>query len=290
MCTGTRTLAIKRASEREPTVSTDGQIILEAKHLEKHFAGVTALADGNLQLLDNEVHAIVGDNGAGKSTLLKILSGAHQADGGELLIEDEPVIIPNPKAATALGISTVYQNLALVDHLDAGSNMFLGREIMYAPPRRWFGILNKREMRNRAAAEVKRLKVGIQSVDQLVLGMSGGQRQAIAVARAVAFGNKIALLDEPTAALGVKETAAVIELIKHLRNEGVAVIMISHSLPDVFEVADRVTVLRLGRTVATVSTSEITLTDVVALMTGALQAADVRDQSVSSSGGVTANG
>lgn len=271
-------------------MSTDGQIILEAKHLEKHFAGVTALADGNLQLLDNEVHAIVGDNGAGKSTLLKILSGAHQADGGELLIEDEPVIIPNPKAATALGISTVYQNLALVDHLDAGSNMFLGREIMYAPPRRWFGILNKREMRNRAAAEVKRLKVGIQSVDQLVLGMSGGQRQAIAVARAVAFGNKIALLDEPTAALGVKETAAVIELIKHLRNEGVAVIMISHSLPDVFEVADRVTVLRLGRTVATVSTSEITLTDVVALMTGALQAADVRDQSVSSSGGVTANG
>lgn len=254
--------------------ATDRRVVLEAKDLAKSFAGVTALSSGNLQLLEGEVHAIVGDNGAGKSTFLKILAGAHQPDSGEVIIDGESVIIPNPKAATALGISTVHQNLALVNHLDAGANMFLGREVLYPGPGRWLGILNKKEMRRQATAEVKRLKVGINSVDQLVLGMSGGQRQAIAVARAVAFGNKVVLLDEPTAALGVRETGAVLDLIKHLREEGLSVIVISHSLPDVFEVADRITILRLGRTMQTVSTSDVTLTEVVAVMTGAAERAE----------------
>ena len=245
--------------------------IYEAKALQKHYGSVVALSDGNFQLLDGELHVIVGDNGAGKSTMLKCLAGAIQPDGGQILVDGKAVTIAGPKAAAALGISTVFQDLALIDHLDAGANMFLGREILYPKPLSWFGILNKRAMRTRATAEVKRLRVGIRSVDQLVMGMSGGQRQAVAVARAVAFGTRIVLLDEPTAALGVRETAATLELIMELREHGISIVMISHNLPNVFEVADRITVLRLGGTVATVQRQETNLTDVVSLMTGAIQ-------------------
>ncbi len=252
--------------------------ILEGRGLHKQFAGVVALSRGDFQLRESEVHAIVGDNGAGKSTLLKIFAGAHQPDAGQVFIDGRRVIIHSPKTASSLGISTVYQDLALVNHLDAGSNMFLGREILFGPPGSWFGILNKKAMRRRAAREVDRLKVGISSIDQLVMGMSGGQRQAIAVARAAAFGTRIALLDEPTAALGVKETAATLELIKQLRAGGLAVIMISHSLPDVFQVADRITVLRLGRTIATIACGDTNLTEVVALMTGAQKRAGTASQ------------
>ena len=170
---------------------TSSPPILEARGLSKHFAGVVALSRGDFQLLNGEVHVIVGDNGAGKSTMLKILAGALQPDGGELLIDGKRVTIPDPKSAASNGISTVFQDLALIEHLDASANMFLGREIVHGPPWSWLGILNKGAMRDRAASEVWRLKVGINSVDQLVLGMSGGQRQAIAVARAVAFGTRI---------------------------------------------------------------------------------------------------
>jgi fructose transport system ATP-binding protein len=251
----------------------EGSVIYEARALQKHYAAVVALSDGNFQLREGELHVIVGDNGAGKSTMLKCLAGAVQPSGGQILLDGEPVTIHGPKAAAAMGLSTVFQDLALIDHLDAGSNMFLGREILYPPPLKWFGILNKRAMRKRAAAEVKRLRVGIRSVDQLVMGMSGGQRQAIAVARAVAFGTRIVLLDEPTAALGVRETAATLELIMELRAHGLSIVMISHNLPNVFEVADRITVLRLGRTVATVERRETDLTEVVSLMTGATTSA-----------------
>jgi ABC-type sugar transport system ATPase subunit len=246
------------------------EYLLETRHLYKHFAGVVALSRGDFQLRPNEIHAIVGDNGAGKSTLLKIMTGALQPDAGEIFFDGAPVRLPDPTAARELGISTVFQDLALINHLDAAANMFLGREILRPAPFSWFGFLDKQAMRERAEAEVRRLKVGVKSVDQLVGGMSGGQRQAIAVARAVAFGTRIVVMDEPTAALGVRETGAVLDLIRELNGHGLAVVMISHSMPDVFKVAHRITVLRLGQTVTTVATSETSLADIVGLMTGAL--------------------
>lgn len=252
-----------------PPAFAPPDIIFQARGVYKHFAGVVALSEGNFDLRSNEVHAIVGDNGAGKSTLFKIMSGAIQPDAGQILVDGRAVTIPNPNAARKYGITTVFQDLALVDHLDAAANMYLGREKLRPPPLSWFGILDKPAMRKRAAEEVRRLRVSIKSVDQLVMGMSGGQRQAMAVARAVAFGSRIVLMDEPTAALGVRETAAVVDLIQQLRSEGLSVMMISHSLPDVFKVADRVTILRLGRTVTTMGTNETSLSDIVGVMTGA---------------------
>jgi ABC-type sugar transport system ATPase subunit len=246
--------------------------ILETRAIYKHFGGVVALSQGDFELLPNEIHAIVGDNGAGKSTLLKIISGAIQPDAGELIIDGHPVRIPNPAAARAFGITTVFQELALINHLDASANLFLGREILRPAPWSWFGIMDEKAMRRQATEQVNRLKVRIKSVDQLLVGMSGGQRQAMAVARAVAFGSRIVIMDEPTAALGVRETAAALDLIKQLRTQGLAVIIISHSLPDVFEVADRITILRLGRRVTTLSKDMTSLQEIVGMMTGAYAA------------------
>jgi len=245
------------------------QPILEVQDAVKRFGSVTALAKGNFQLSRGEVHAIVGDNGAGKSTLLKIIAGAHRADEGRLIVEGKTIELANPKAASQYGISTVFQDLALIDHLDASANLFLGRELYKRPPLGWLGFLDRRRMRARAVEEVRRLKVGVKSVDQLVASMSGGQRQAVAVARAVAFGSKIVIMDEPTAALGVRETAAVLQLIKELKAQGLSIIMISHSLPDVFAVADRITILRLGETISTVSAEDTSLEQIVGIMTGA---------------------
>jgi ABC-type sugar transport system ATPase subunit len=268
---------VDRSSEAEVPVGAasrgspgrSSEYVLETRGLYKHFAGVVALSSGDFQLRPTEVHAIVGDNGAGKSTLLKIMTGALQPDAGEIFFDGASVQLPNPTAARDLGISTVFQDLALINHLDASANMFLGREILQPVPLSWFGFLDKKAMRERAEAEVRRLKVGVRSVDQLVGGMSGGQRQAIAVARAVAFGTRIVVMDEPTAALGVRETGAVLDLIQELHGQGLAVAMISHSMPDVFKVAHRITVLRLGQTVTTVQTSETSLQEIVGLMTGA---------------------
>jgi simple sugar transport system ATP-binding protein len=243
--------------------------ILELRHIEKHFSGVSALSDGNFELANNEVHAIVGDNGAGKSTLLKVIAGAHQPDGGEYLIDGEHVQIPLPTAAAQYGIATVFQDLALIDHLDASANLFLGREVLRRAPLRWLGVLDKPAMRARAIEAVRQLKVGVNSVDQPLMGMSGGQRQAVAVARAVLFGTRVVVMDEPTAALGVRETGAVLEMIRRLKANGLSVVMISHNLPDVFAVADRITILRLGRTVRTVRCDETDLEEIVGMMTGA---------------------
>jgi ABC-type sugar transport system ATPase subunit len=247
--------------------------LLEARRVQKHFGHVVALREGNFTLQPNEVHAIVGDNGAGKSTLIKIISGVYHADAGEIALEGRPVTISNPREARELGIETVYQDLALADHLDAAGNLFLGREELLPPPLSWFGFLDKKAMRRRAQDEMRRLKIGIQSVDQPVLSLSGGQRQAVAVARAIAWGTRIVIMDEPTAALGVRESSMVLELIKEVRSQGLAVIMISHNLPEVFAVADRITVLRLGRTIVTLDMSETSLDAVVGMMTGALEVA-----------------
>jgi simple sugar transport system ATP-binding protein len=247
--------------------------LLEARNVQKHFGRVVALREANFTLRPNEVHAIVGDNGAGKSTLIKIISGVFQADAGEIAIDGRPVTIANPREARELGIETVYQDLALADHLDASGNLFLGREQLLPPPLSWFGFLDKKAMRRRAQEEMRRLKIGIQSVEEPVLSLSGGQRQAIAVARAIAWGRRIVIMDEPTAALGVRESSMVLELIKEVRSQGLAVIMVSHNLPEVFAVADRITVLRLGRTIVTLETSETSLESVVGMMTGALAVA-----------------
>jgi simple sugar transport system ATP-binding protein len=257
-----------------PVTPPSGPVaLLEARRVQKHFGHVVALREGNFTLRPNEVHAIVGDNGAGKSTLIKIISGVYHADAGEIALEGRPVTISNPREARELGIETVYQDLALADHLDAAANLFLGREELLPPPLSWFGFLDKRAMRRRAQDEMRRLKIGIQSVDQPVLSLSGGQRQAVAVARAIAWGTRIVIMDEPTAALGVRESSMVLELIKEVRSQGLAVIMISHNLPEVFAVADRITVLRLGRTIVTLDRSETSLDAVVGMMTGALEVA-----------------
>src|SRR5712691_775263 len=248
----------------------DSPLLLEAREIQKHFGRVVALREGNFGLRPNEVHAIVGDNGAGKTTLIKIISGVYRADGGELLLGGLPVTIANPREARALGIETVYQDLALADHLDAAANLFLGREELLPPPLSWLGFLDKKAMRRRAEDEMRRLKIGIQSIEQPVLSLSGGQRQAVAVARAIAWGTRIVIMDEPTAALGVRESGMVLELIKEVRGQGLAVIMISHNLPEVFAVADRITVLRLGRTITTLEKAETSLEAVVGMMTGAV--------------------
>jgi ABC-type sugar transport system ATPase subunit len=243
--------------------------VLEAVNLLKTFGAVTALRDGNLTVAPNEVHAIVGDNGAGKSTLVKLLSGVFQPDSGEILLSGEPVRLGNPTSARLAGVATVYQDLALVNHLDVAANLFLGNEIRRRRPLGWFGFMDKRTMRRKAIEEMRRLKIGLTSVDQLVAGLSGGQRQAVAVARGVALGTRVLILDEPTAALGVRESEAVIETIREVRSHGLSVVMISHNLQEVFSIADRVTVLRLGRTVDTLRTSSATPRDVVELITGA---------------------
>jgi simple sugar transport system ATP-binding protein len=255
------------------TASSPPPTLLEAQNVQKHFGRVVALRDVDFSLRPNEVHALVGDNGAGKSTLIKIISGVYQADGGEVAIDGRPVTIANPREARELGIETVYQDLALADQLDASSNLFLGRELLLHPPLSWFGFLDKKAMRRRAQEEMRRLKIGIKSVDQKVLSLSGGQRQAVAVARAIAWGTRIVIMDEPTAALGVRESSMVLELIKEVRSQGIAVIMVSHNLPEVFAVADRITVLRNGKTIVSLATSETSLEDIVGMMTGAVVAA-----------------
>jgi ABC-type sugar transport system ATPase subunit len=250
----------------------DNDVILAVEGVEKHFGHVVALRDATFELRRGEVHAIVGDNGAGKSTLIKIVSGVYQADGGTIRLAGEPVSISSPREARELGIETVYQDLALADHLDAASNLFLGREMLLPGPLRWLGFLDKKRMRAEARSSVERLKVGVPSVTQPVLTYSGGQRQAIAVARAVAWGRRIVILDEPTAALGVRESAMVLELIKEIREQGLSVIVVSHNLPEVFAVCDRITVLRLGRTISTLRTADSSVESVVAMMTGAVAA------------------
>jgi fructose transport system ATP-binding protein len=247
--------------------------LLEARGIEKRFGHVVALAQGNFQLAPNEVHAIVGDNGAGKSTLIKIVSGVYHADGGELRLDGEPITIDNPREARRLGIETVYQDLALADHLDAAANLFLGREEYLPGVLGWLRFLDRKAMRRRANEEMRRLKIGIKSVDQPVVSLSGGQRQAVAVARAIAWGRRIVIMDEPTAALGVRESSMVLELIKEVRSQGLSIIMISHNLPEVFAVADRITVLRLGRTITTMKTKDTSLEAVVGMMTGAVNVA-----------------
>jgi D-xylose transport system ATP-binding protein len=216
-----------------------------------------------------EVVALVGDNGAGKSTLIKIISGIHPIDGGQVLFEGKPVTLHGPNDVTRLGIATDYQDLALCDNLDVVANLFLGREEAQGPTPRSLQTLDEVDMERRAVEVLVRMSVSIPSVRTPVASLSGGQRQSVAVARAVMWNNKIVLLDEPTAALGVAQTRQVLDLIKRLRAEGLGVVVISHNLADVFEVADRITVLRLGRLAGNFRAAETSREAIVAAITGA---------------------
>lgn len=217
--------------------------VLELRSISKSFGSVQALTDVDLEVQRGEVMALVGDNGAGKSTLIKTIAGIHAADSGEIIFEGNPVSISGPNAAAKLGIEVVYQDLALCDNLDVVQNMYLGREAHSV-----LQILKEPVMEQKTAATLKSLSVTtIRSIRQQVATLSGGQRQSVAVARAVMWNSKLVILDEPTAALGVAQTEQVLALVKRLGEQGLAVVLISHNLHDVFEVADRITVLRLGR-------------------------------------------
>jgi D-xylose transport system ATP-binding protein len=236
--------------------------ILEARKLNKSFGPVHVLHDVDFAVYPGEVTALVGDNGAGKSTLVKCFAGINSIDSGEVLFEGRPVHIGKPHDAAALGIEFVYQDLALADNLDITQNMFLGREINRG------GILSDGEMERKARETLTSLSVRtVSSVRQLVASLSGGQRQTVAIAKAVLWNSKVVFLDEPTAALGVAQTRQVLDLVRRLADQGLGVVLISHNMNDVMEVADRVTALYLGRIAAEVSTKDTSVAQIVELIT-----------------------
>jgi fructose transport system ATP-binding protein len=251
---------------------SDRQPILEARGLVKRYGQVVALDGADFELYPNEIVAIIGDNGAGKSTLIKALSGALQPDDGELRLDGEHVRFRTPGDARRAGIETVYQDLAVAPSLDIATNIFLGREARYRGPLGLaFRLLDKRRMRREASTHLEELKIGIQSITVPVESLSGGQRQGVAVARAAKWARRLAIMDEPTAALGVKETRQVLDLILRVRERGLPVILISHDMPHVFELADRILIMRLGKRVAVVTPQTHTMPEAVAIMTGATQ-------------------
>jgi len=241
--------------------------ILELRGVSKSFGAVQALYKVDFHVAPGQVMALVGDNGAGKSTLIKSIAGIHTIDEGDVVFDGQPVSIHGPKDAAKLGIEVVYQDLALCDNLDVVQNMFLGREELTSLRR-----LDETLMEKRASDTLASLSVTtIRSVRQTVASLSGGQRQSVAVAKAVMWNSKVVILDEPTAALGVAQTRQVLDLVKRLGEQGLAVVLISHNLHDIFEVADTITVLRLGQNVAEVKRTDVTQTQVVeAITAGAL--------------------
>jgi D-xylose transport system ATP-binding protein len=247
----------------------NGRPRLELKNISKAFGAVQALTNVDFEVLPGEVMGLVGDNGAGKSTLIKIMAGAYTPDTGEIFVEGNKVHLTSPQEANRQGIETVYQDLALCDNLDVVKNMYLGREA-----RNWivpgvFGTLKDAEMEQRTLEVLKVLNVRIPSVRVPVAGLSGGQRQSIAVAKTILRNPKVVLLDEPTAALGVVQTRQVLNLILRLKEQGLSVVVISHNLRDVFEVVDRVTVMRLGRRAGVFDIKNTTQERIIAAITGA---------------------
>ena len=245
--------------------------ILRARRLVKTFGRVVGLDGVSLELYPGEVLAVIGDNGAGKSTLIKCLTGAYVPDEGQIFLDGKEVHFKRPQDARAAGIETVYQNLAVSPALDVASNLFLGRELRKKGVLgSVFRVVDAKGMREQAKQHLSTLGIStLQDVTVAVENLSGGQRQAVAVARAAAFGSKVVVLDEPTAALGVRESAQVLELVHRLRDQGIPVILISHNMPHVFEVADRIHIQRLGKRAATITPESHSMTDAVAIMTGA---------------------
>lgn len=252
---------------------TEQTPILQAKGLVKRYGHVTALDYTDFELYPGEVLAVIGDNGAGKSSLIKALSGALTPDEGEILMNGSPVHFRNPMEARLAGIETVYQTLAVSPALGIADNMFLGRELRKPGILgSVFRMLDKAEMRRQATEQLTQLGLlTIQNINQAVETLSGGQRQGVAVARSAAFGSKVVILDEPTAALGVKESRRVLKLIQDVRDRGLPVVLISHNMPHVFEVADRIHIHRLGKRAAVIRPESHSMSDAVGIMTGAVE-------------------
>ena len=247
--------------------------VLHARAIVKRFGRVTALDQADFDLYPREILALIGDNGAGKSTLIKVLTGAVTPDSGEIFMDGEPIRFRSPHDARNAGIETVYQNLALAPALSITDNMFLGREVRSAGILgRLFGKLDATHMQKQARDALNEIGLlTVQNIHQTVETLSGGQRQGVAVARAVAFGSRVVIMDEPTAALGVKEARHVLDLILAVRSRGLPIVLISHNMPQVFEVADRIHIHRLGRRIAVIDPKSHSMSDAVAIMTGAAQ-------------------
>lgn len=246
------------------------QTIMQARGLSKHYGHVVAMDNSDFDLRAGEILAIIGDNGAGKSTLIKALTGAVTPDAGTMQVAGEPVHFRSPLDARRAGIETVYQELGVAPALDITQNLYLGREqLMPGLLGKVFRRLDKRAMRHGAATHMADLGIRIQSIQQKVETLSGGQRQAVAVARVAAWATRVVIMDEPTAALGVRETNQVLDLIRRVRDNGLPVVLISHNMPNVFQVADRIHIHRLGRRVALLKPGETSMEEAVAIMTGA---------------------
>src|SRR6266852_3705821 len=258
------TPSVSEMSSPQPEQPPGGEPLLRLRGISKSFGAVRALFNVDFEVYAGEVVGLVGDNGAGKSTLIKVISGVAPADEGEIFVEGQKVSIPNPQAANRLGIETVYQDLALCDNLDVVANLFLGHEEVS-----FLRSLDEVDMEKQGLQVLHSLEVKIPSVRSVVATLSGGQRQSVAVAKSILRQARVVLLDEPTAALGVVQTRQVLHLIRRLREQGLAVVVISHNLADVFEVVDRVIVLRLGRRVGTFDVKTTTPEQIVASITGA---------------------
>ena len=249
------------------------QLVMQAKGLVKRYGQVTALDGADFELRAGEILAVIGDNGAGKSSLIKCLSGATIPDEGQILLDGQLIHFKSPMDARKSGIETVYQDLAVAPAMTIAENLFMGRELLRPG---WLGkflrLLDKKKMLEESISRMNDLKVGIRSMTQPVETLSGGQRQCVAVARAAAFAQHVVIMDEPTAALGVKEGNMVLELIRRVRDKGLPVVLISHNMPHVFEVADRIHIARLGKRVAVVNPKHISMSETVAVMTGAMLA------------------
>ena len=257
-------------------MNTQAPVILQARGLVKRYGSVTAIDGADFDLRQGEILAVIGDNGAGKSSLIKALSGAAIPDEGEIQLDGKVVKMSSPIDARKHGIETVYQDLAVAPAMTIAENLFLGREILKKGVfAKWLKLIDKKAMRNEATRHMDNLKVGIRSMSQPVETLSGGQRQCVSVARAAAFAQHVVILDEPTAALGVKEGNMVLELIRNVRDKGLSVILISHNMPHVFEIADRIHIQRLGKRAAVVDPKNISMSDTVAIMTGAKDPADL---------------
>jgi fructose transport system ATP-binding protein len=251
-------------------------IVMSAKGLVKRYGQVTALDGADFELRAGEILAVIGDNGAGKSSLIKCLSGATVPDEGVICLDGKPIHFKSPIDARRAGIETVYQDLAVAPAMSISENLFLGREIR----RPGFAgnvlrMLDKKKMLQMSIERMNDLKVGIRSMTQAVETLSGGQRQCVAVSRAAAFAQHVVIMDEPTAALGVKEGNMVLELIRRVRDKGLPVVLISHNMPHVFEIADRIHVARLGKRAAVLNPKKISMSDTVAVMTGAMKPEDI---------------
>jgi fructose transport system ATP-binding protein len=264
------------------------ETVLEARNIVKRYGHVTAVNGADFDLRGGEVLAVIGDNGAGKSSLIKVLSGDVIPDSGEVLLDGRLVHFRSPHDAQQAGIETVYQDLAMAPALDIATNLFLGREIKRKGPLgSVLRMIDTKEMRRQSRKQMDELGITtLQSITQPVDSLSGGQRQTVAVARAAAFGRKVVIMDEPTAALGVRESKGVLDLIKRITGRGIPVVLISHDIPAVFEVADRIHIHRLGRRATVVRPQDHTMNEVVGIMTGALPPPPIKEE-VASSGGAS---